>query len=376
MAVIFTTTSSSAISGQNPLIGKYQDPIKAIIRHESDVCTKNDDIVKTMFNIQKSKRYGESYVYQNEFDVFVPTAEGGDISGNKVDYQAVLDKFIKHTQFTAQFRITRTMMEDSLVNQMRAKAENFTRSYYKTRNKFATDLYVGATAAKVTFKGTEFDTTCSDGKPLFHKGHTYGGSNVQSNRFIYSLSTGEKIDTALVENAISAAVETIRNMKDENGYSLGYTADTIMISGNDMLLEKALKKILGSEFSSNASGALSGSVNLHFGNWTLVINPFWQRTVTGSHPMIVSSSEARKNLQGAEFIDRVPLEVFDSVDDGTLDYIWNGRSRFSLGFPTYKFGMMLDMVDYDATASNMKDMTGTAVATATGSSGTATALTL
>lgn len=359
MSVIFTTANSSLIANSNAMIGKYAHPIKSVIQHESDVCAKNDDLVRALFEVMKSNRYGEAFITQNEFDLFTPTAEGGSIP--KVAYSEVKDKLLQHTQFTSQFAISKVMMEDSLINQMRAMAEKFTRSFYRTRNLFATKLLVGAVAGAgenttVEFGskgGTQrFDITTADGKALFHKAHGTGDA-VESNRFHTVLNTGVEVDAAVLDSALSAAVEAIRNFKDESGNAMGYVADTIMIPGNDRKLESALKKLLGSEYGCAAGGS-TGLVNLHYGNWTLIVNPLWQRdvvTAPHSHPMMVFSSAARRNLNGAVFLDRVPLEVTDHMDPGTENYIWNGRSRWSAGFITHKFACLVDILDNDSAVS-------------------------
>ena len=122
----------------------------------------------------------------------------------------------------------------------------------------------------------------------------------------------------------------IRNMKDENGEALGYTADTLIIPGNQPKLESIVKKVCGSE------GALGGNfndINLHYGNWNVIVLPSWQ---PNDMRVMVMSSEANKNLQGNMFFNRVPLTVTNWVDNHTGNYIWNGRCRFGVGFGSYK----------------------------------------
>jgi len=159
-----------------------------------------------------------------------------------------------------------------------------------------------------------------------------------------------RVSPAMVESVISAAVSKVRNMRDENGYPMGYTADTIVIPCDDPALESAVKKVLGSEFLGGEGGMLSGSINLHYGNWNLIIDPLWQRSVATSHPMIIFSSAARRNLQAAMFFDRTPLDVSDFVDEATLDYMWTGYARMSAGFVTHKWGCLVDILDSGTTA--------------------------
>lgn len=340
--IIFSTTNSGINATNNAMIGKWENPLRMIIQNESDICAKTDDLAKTLFCMSKSKHFGESFVAQDEFDVFVPTEEGG--AAPKDAYREVASKFLKHTTFKKQFRITAEMMDDSLTSQMEMKARKFVRAYYRTRNLFASKMLTGATAATVAFgpegKTMNFDATTADGKPLFSKTHEGG-----SNRFHYILSSGNKLEVAVVEAILSAGVDTIRNMKDENGLAMGYTANQIMIPSNDPKLEAAVKKVLGSEFGSGDGGALSGAINLHYGNWELVVDPLWQRTVMTSHPMIISSTVARDNLAGGVFLNRKPLTMSAHVDQDTDDYIWNGNSRFTAGYVTHKWTSVFDILE-------------------------------
>lgn len=358
MAVFKTT--NSGISGSSPyknsMIGKWETPIRMIIQNESDICAKNDDLAKTLFQIANSKHFGESFVARDEFDVFTPVAEGG--SAPQDAYADKYSKFIEHTTFKKQFRITLEMMEDSLTSQMELKARKFVRAYYRTRNLFASTLLTGAVNLATATSGNInhvafgpagatqlFDISAADGKALF----SAASARADKNRFHYVLGSGVKIDTALVENVLAALVSKIRNMKDENGLAMGYTADTIVIPSDDPALEAAVKKVLGSEFGNGQGGLLSGSINLNYGNWTLVVDPLWQRSESTSHPMIVFSSRARDNLSGAIFLNRKPLTITAHVDQDTDDYIWNGIARHSAGFVSHKWAALVDILDYNTT---------------------------
>ena len=351
MGVIFSTTNSGINENNNPLIGKYENPIRMIIQNESDMCAKNDDLVRALFEVQKSKKFGESIVTENEFDLFSPTDEGG--KAPNVSYNVVAEKFLKHVTFKSQFRITEEMMEDSQYNQIEVKARKHTRSYYRTRNLFASRLHAGALGGadgknKVITFGSKsatktFDITTADGKALFSALHESG-----ANRFYHVL--GAVIDTGVVSAALSCAVEKIRNMKDESGYAMGYTADTIVIPGDDYPLEQAVKQVLGSEYGNGEGGVLSGSINLHYGNYTLVVDPLWTRTDKTVHPIMVESSHARRNLQGSIFFDRRPLTIKAHVEPETDDYIWNGSARMVGGFTTHKHTCLIELLDKSTTA--------------------------
>ena len=48
----------SVMSGKNdPMFGKWEHPIKALIENESNLYEKSKSILDVLFNVEKSKRY-------------------------------------------------------------------------------------------------------------------------------------------------------------------------------------------------------------------------------------------------------------------------------------------------------------------------------
>ena len=328
----------SKMSGtSNAAIGKLETPIKMIIEHESDLLTKKGGICSWLFNVEKSSRFGETIVGQNEFDVFQAVPEGGGADSDTID--ETYRKFIEHIQFMKEFVITAEMMEDSnygVAADAKRRAENFTRAYYKTINKICGQVLANGTSKSTLFAKASVDLTTGDGEPLFSSSHKYGTNALtQANYFwgdIFSSGTGDarSAKTEVFEEALSNLSVTLRNLKDENGEALGYTADTIILPGNQPAAEMIAKKVCGSE---GALGNGYNDINLHYGNWNIVILPNWQ---TSDNRVMIMSSEANKNLSGNMFFNRIPLSVSNWVDNHTGNYIWNGRCRFGVGFGTYK----------------------------------------
>ena len=324
----------------NAAFGKLEYPIKMVIENESDILSKKGGIRDWLFNVEKSNKFGEAIVMQNEFDVFKPTVEGSGAESDSVSETSV--KFIEHIQFTKEFVVTAEMAEDcnyGLAIDAKRRAENFTRAYYKTMNKICEAALANAHTDAYDFSGTEIDLCTADNVPLFYHEHRYGGGNGisgnQSNYFygdIFSTgATGARVASASAfEESLAELSVKLRNMKDENGEALGYTADTIILPGNKPKIEQIVKKVCGSD---GALGNGYNDINLHFDNWNVVILPNW-------HPdddrIMIMSSEANKNLAGNMFFNRVPLTVTNWVDNHTGNYYWNGRCRFGVGFGTYK----------------------------------------
>ncbi len=335
MSIVYSKSSGL----NNAQIGKLETPIKMVIEHESDLQTKKGGICDWLFNIEKSNKFGETIVGQNEFDVFAATEEGAGAEND--DMQETYKKFIEHIQFMKEFTVTAQMMEDAnygVAADAKRRAENFTRAYYKTMHKICEYALSNGTKTKGVFAKANLDLTAPDGLALFASAHKWGGkkaSGTQSNFFygdIFSsgASDARKSSTEAFEAALSDLSSKIRNMKDENGDVLGYTADTIILPGNRPLAETIAKKVCGSE---GALGNGYNDINLQYGNWNIVVMPNWQ---TSDDRVMIMSSEANKNLCGNMFFNRVPLTVSNWVDNHTGNYIWNGRCRFGVGFGTYK----------------------------------------
>ena len=166
----------------NAAIGKIETPVKMIIEHESQALSKKPDIVSTLFNVERSNRFGETIVGGNEFDVFRAAEEGAGAHNDSI-YETY-HKFIEHIQFMKEFTITAEMMEDAnygIAADAKRRAENFTRAYYKTMNKIAEAALVNATSTTTVFANAHLDLTAPDSIALFSSNHYYGEKN-QGNR--------------------------------------------------------------------------------------------------------------------------------------------------------------------------------------------------
>ena len=331
---------SKSTGTHDAAIGKLETPIKMIIEHESDILTKKGGICDALFNVERSQRFGETIVGGNEFSVFKATPEGEAAETDTMI--ETYKKFIEHIQFMKEFVISAEMMEDAnygVAADAKHRAENFTRAYYKTMNKICEAALVHGTSLNTTYAGATVDLTTSDGKPLFSSTHKWGADSVangsQSNFywgdiFAKTVSGTREVSPEMFEEALYSLTGKLRNMLDENGEPLGYTADTIILPGNQPKIESVAKKVCGS---SGALGNGYNDINLHYGNWNVIVLPSWQPT---DMRLMVMSSEANKNLSGNMFFNRVPLTVTNWVDHHTGNYIWNGRCRFGVGFGSYK----------------------------------------
>ena len=333
-------TYSKSNRYNNAFFGKIETPIKMIIEHQSDLYLKKPNICNMLFNVERSYRYGETIIGENELNVFYPTEEGKSV--NQDNIFETYRKFIEHIQFMKEFAITAEMIEDAqsgIAADAKRRAENFVRAYYKTINKLCESALANGIYGSMDQSGTMVDITTSDTRPLFHNFHLYakntGTENTQSNYFYGDIFSTEISGTRtpsvkVFEEALAKLTITLRNMKDENGDPLGYEADTLILPGNKPTAEWIAKKVCGTASGLDGDG---DDINLHYGKWNIVILPSWQPE---NDSVMIMSSEANKNLCGNMFFNRVPLTVSNFVDHHTGNYIWNGRCRFGVGFGNYK----------------------------------------
>lgn len=321
---------SAGIEANEPMFGKFIHPIKALIEDESNQCEKNKSILDVLFNVEKSNRYAETVMGESDFDTFMAKEEGAAAEFDTV--QKTYDKTITHIEFAKEFEITRKMAADAKFGigaNIKQKPKKFVRAYYKTRIKAAAQALIHGTAASMTFNGSTVDLTTGDGKPLFSNAHTYATDKVsgtQTNYFYGDLTT----DSATFEESLAIAANKLRNFKDENGETMGYVADVLVIPCNRPRLEMMAKRICGSE---RTTGSHNNDINTQYGNWTLVVLDGWE---TNDDRFMVMSSEANENLLGNMFFNREALDITYDVDKHTRNMFWNGYCRFGVGFTTWK----------------------------------------
>lgn len=322
----------SAMSGKNdPMFGKFEHPIKAIIENESNQCEKNKTILDVLFNVEKSNRYAETIIGETDFDTFQSKQEGQGAENDSVE--STFTKTIEHVEFAKEFTITRKMADDAKFGMganMKNKPRSFVRAYYKTRVKLAAQALINGTAASMRFNKAVVDLTTGDGHQLFYNAHPYASDKLagknQTNYFWGDFTS----NSAKFEEALGVLANKMRNFKDENGETMGYVADILIVPCNRPKLEAMAKKVIGSE---RTVGSDNNDINTQYGNWTLVVLDGWETT---DDRFMVMSSEANENLLGNMFYNRVALDITSDIDKHTRNYFWNGYCRFGVGFNTWK----------------------------------------
>ena len=120
------------------------------------------------------------------------------------------------------------------------------------------------------------------------------------------------------------------NFKDENGETMEYVADVLVIPSNRPKFEALCKKVVGSE---RTVGTNNNDINTQYGNWSIVVLPGW---LAESDQFMIMSSDANASLSGSMFYNRIPLDMRSWIDDHTRNLVFNGYCRIGIGFNTWK----------------------------------------
>ena len=322
MAVIF-----SKHGGQNDEAWKVIDTELSMVIQDTDTeKNKDDELVKSLFNVKTSKKFGEKQGSMTEFGNFEEVSEGDN--GIQDDYSMGFSKLIEHHQFIKTFMCTREARDDGDIDLMKQTAANFVRSYKRSRAQYASDCLV-AEGATFTYGGKSYDKTTGDGKALFATDHPgkKTGVPVQSNVF-----------TNAFDQVILYKLANIgRNFKNQSGNVMGYTFDTIIIPGNTPALEDYIKRLI---HSTQIIGSDYNDINTQKGLWKLIVDHRWE-AAPNTAPYILVSSEAQRELNAGVFFDRVALDVSNEVLNKSRNLEWSGYARWSAGFnawPAYILG--------------------------------------
>lgn len=323
MGVLF-----SKLSGKNDSLYKAVEGILTEVINDVDTGkSKDDEVLGALFQVKKSKKFGERTGGMTEFGNFAMVDEGGVAEADEL--QEGFAKLITHFAFNKSFTVTREMIDDGRLDDAKIVAANYMKAYKRSKLEFATKCLV-TEGATFLYGARSLDKTTGDGKGLFATDHPgkKGGVAAQSNVFTNALGT----DITMLNRLAVAG----RNFKNESGIINGYTFDTIVIPGNCPALEETLNRIIGTSL---VVGSANNDINTQKGKWRLVVNHRWE-AAAGTSPYILMSSEANEALQGSVFYNRVALDIMNEVDRKTRNLDWSGYCRFSAGFFNWRHIIM------------------------------------
>ncbi len=309
---------------QDSIFAKSQAPIRMFIEKRGESFEKNS-MIPELFNMGRSRHWAEKFTSLTAMNGFQPVGENGEypMDGMREGYTKVLE----HMTWKNSFALSREIVEDSKLIDLKQKPSGFVAGYYRTREQFAAALYGAAVAGKTAadFRGKTFDVTTADGKALFAKDHPARVSGkAQSNMF----------SDAFSEDALAAAETAMQHFRGDNNDLLDIAPDTILIP-NDYKLKKAVFAAIGADKDPSTE---NNGFNYIFGRWNVIVWPYLNQYIgEGTQPWVLLDSRYNDEHGGAVWLDRTPLEVRSRTSDSNDANIWSGYARFSAGFNDWRF---------------------------------------
>lgn len=281
-------------------------------------------VLKELFMMDSSKHWAEKYTTLTAMDGFDPVGENGayPVDGMEEGFS----KTLEHVTWKNSFSISREIMEDGKLIDLKKKPVGFVKSYYRTRECLGAALFGAAIQQKkkVAFRNRVFDTSCADGKSLFDK--THAGKvkeDSQSNWF----------SDAFSDDALAYVETAMQNFKGDNGELVNVIPNTIIIP-NDAALKKAVFAAIGADKDPNSA---NNGFNYQFGRWNVIIwNYLNQYIASGTTPWILADLDYNNEYGSAIFTDRTALDVHSDIDKNTDANVWRGYARFTAGFNDWR----------------------------------------
>ncbi len=277
---------------------------------------KHDEVLKAMFSMRKSKKFGERVGGVTTFSRFKPMAEGGVFE--KDSLEEGFGKLAVHKAFGGGFTVTHEMAEDGEIDAAKQATQGFMESYKRGKLEFGTK-YLTAEGENFTYAGEMFDRTTGDGEGFFSDKHKIKKSATTFGN-VFTNKLGD--DDVMLNKLANIG----RNFKNDSGHSTGWTFDKIIIPSNTPDLERKLKAIIAS---TQVVGSNLNDVNIQKGKWDLVVNHLWEAEV-GAEPFILMSSEAQRSFGALRWYDREDLDIRNYIDESTRNLEWTGYCRYSI----------------------------------------------
>lgn len=317
-------TFSEGSGLNNSVFGNVQAPVRMFLEQRGEAF-EQQSVLKNLFLMGKSENFGDTFTGMTAMEGFKPVGENGAYPTDGM--QEGYSKFMSYMTWKDKFEISKEMIEDSKLLDLKKQPAAFMTAYGRTREKFGAALFAGAVAGKsaIQFAGASFDATTADGKPLFHTGHTAKvKGKAQANLFANAFDV----------DALGRAETAMHLFRGDNDNILDVAPDTILIP-EDADLKKAVFAAVGSDKDPITA---NNAFNYQCGRWTIIVWSYLnQFLASGSKPWILLDSRYNETYGGAIWNDRVDLEMTSYVDQNTDANVWNGRARWNAVFNDWRF---------------------------------------
>lgn len=319
--IVFSESTNVA----NSIYGDSQAPIKLFIEKRAEAF-EQESVIKNVFAMGTSKHWAEKYTSMTAMDGFQPVGENGayPVDGMQEGY----DKLFVHETWKDSFSLSREIIDDSVVMDLKKKPLGFITGYYRTRELLGAALFGGAITGAAKFRGKTFDVKTADGVNLFATNHPSKlKKGDQANKFSDAFSV----------DALGAMETAMQQFKGDNGEILDVTPNTILIP-NDFELKKAVFAAIGAD---KDPATANNGFNYQFGRWNVIVWTYLNNFIAqNSKPWMLLDTRYSEENGGAVWLDRVGLDIKSTIDENTDANVWRGYSRFSAGFHDWRFAAL------------------------------------
>ena len=306
------------------IFGKSQAPIRMMIEKRGEAF-EQQSIVNELFNVMSSSNWAEKFTTMTAMEGFKPVGENGAYPWDNL--QEGFSKTLEHMTWKDRFSISREMVDDAKVIDLKREPASFITGYYRTREKFGAALFGAGISGStsINYSGTMFDTKTADGKAMFSKDHPEKlTKKTQSNQF----------SDAFSNDALAAMETAMQDFRGDSNEVLDVSPDTIIIP-NQYKLKQAVFAAIGADKDPDTS---NNGFNYTYGRWNVIIWPYLNQFIAdGTSPWILMDSRYNKEYNGAVWLDRVSLEVRSDIDKNNDANTWSGYARFTAGFSDWRF---------------------------------------
>lgn len=320
MKIVFSEGSGL----QDSVYGKCQAPIRMFLEKRGEAF-EQQSVLKNLFLMGTSQNYGDLMTTMTAMAGFEPVGENGAYPAD--GFQEGYQKLLVYETWKDSFAISKEMIEDAKLLDMRKQPAAFVTSYHRTRELFGAALYGGAIAQKkaVQIKGKQFDITCADGQPLFSKDHA---GKVSGKKQCNVFSDEFSVDAL---NRMETRMHLFRGDTDE---ILDVAPTTILIP-EDADLKKDVFAAIGADKEPTTA---NNAFNYQYGRWTVIVWSYLNQFITDkTKPWMLLDPRYNETYGGAVWNDRIQLAVRSTIDDNTDANVWRGRSRFNATFNDWRF---------------------------------------
>lgn len=295
-----------------------QAPIKKFLLDSESTAKREHMVMEEIFNVIDVNDWATKFTGLTSKGNFSDVGENGAYP--ETSQQQGYSKTIEDTTWKNSFKVSKEMLEDAKIMDIRKEASNFVASYYRTRSQYAAAILNNGASTSMTFNSVAYDIACNDALALFSTAHT---KKVSDETFSNYFNAGFSYDN------LCRVEELMQKFTDDNGNYMDIQPDTIIIPNN-----ARIKRLVADAVWTKGDerpGTADHSYNYQAGRWKVMTWNYLNNpsTISSGYDVWYLMDSRYNAMDGLMFCDRLPLEVKSWVDENTDCNIWGGRARFA-----------------------------------------------